>query len=133
LCDQEQAVLLEPITFAEPVVSRSIELRSEKDQDKLSKGLKALQVEDPTFRFKNNPETRQIIISGMGELHLEIAVNRLRNEFGVEVQVGRPQIAYRETLKEEYEIIKGNRRRKKVLIHHLHKKQTGGKGQRAEI
>jgi elongation factor G len=135
LCDQEQEILLEQITFAEPVVSQAIELKSEKDQDKLSKGLNALQVEDPTFRFENNPEARQITISGMGELHLEIAVKRLKSEFGIEVQVGRPQIAYRETFKEEYEIDEKTKKRrlKKVPIHHLHKKQTGGAGQRAEI
>src|SRR5262249_40367138 len=116
-------------------VSQAIELKSERDQYKLSEGLNTLQDEDPTFRFKNNPETRQITISGMGELHLEIAVKRLRNEFGIEVKVGRHQIAYREAFKEEYEVdkITQQRRPKKVLIHHLHKKQTGGAGQRAEI
>lgn len=134
LCSAKQEILLEQISFAEPVISLAAEPKTKSDQDKLGKGLKSLSEEDPTFRYNYNLETGQMIISGMGELHLEVLVERLRSEFGVEVKVGKPQVAYRETIKEEFEVDeKGKKRYKKTVIRHLHKKQTGGAGQRAEV
>jgi elongation factor G len=134
LCSEKRQVLLEQISFAEPVISLAIEPGTEREHDKLSKGLSSLSEEDPTFLHEYDSETGQMIIRGMGELHLEILMERLKSEFKVEAKVGKPQVAYRETIKEEFELDeKGNKKRKKVLIHHLHKKQTGGAGQRAEI
>lgn len=99
LCDEKAPILLESLEFPEPVISLSVEPMSKADQVKLSKGLSALSEEDPTFRVKVDQETGQTIISGMGELHLEILVDRLKREFGVEVRVGNPQVAYRETIR----------------------------------
>ena len=99
ICLEDKPVLLENLIFPEPVISLSVEPMSKADQIKLAKGLEALSEEDPTFRVSVNEETGQTIIAGMGELHLEILVDRLRREFNVEVKVGRPQVAYREAIK----------------------------------
>ncbi len=98
VCDPANPMLLEPIHFAEPVISISIEPRTNADQEKLDEALKKLTEEDPTFRVSYNQDTQQTIISGMGELHLEIIVDRMLREFGVAAKVGRPQVAYKETI-----------------------------------
>lgn len=100
LCDQHDPIILESITFPEPVISLRIEPKTKADQEKMSLALKKLSDEDPTFRIKSDEETAETIISGMGELHLEIIVDRLKREFGVGVNVGRPQVAYKETIRE---------------------------------
>jgi elongation factor G len=117
LSDESQPVVLEAISFADPVISEAIEPKSKADQDKLGIGLQKLCSEDPTFRTFTNLETGQTIIAGMGELHLEIMVDRLKREFKVEANVGRPQVAYKETIKKPA--------RARVLF----KRQTGGHGQ----
>ncbi len=98
LCDEANPIQLESITFAEPVISLAIEPKTKSDQEKLGIALQRLSEEDPTFRVKSNPETGQTIISGMGELHLEIIVDRMKREFKVDANVGNPQVAYRETI-----------------------------------
>ena len=98
ICDEKHPVVLESIDFPEPVISLAIEPRTKADQEKLGLGLGKLMAEDPTFRVRTDPETGQVVIAGMGELHLEIIVDRLKREFGVEASVGRPQVAYKETL-----------------------------------
>ena len=98
LCDPENPIILEKITFPEPVIYISIETKSKADQEKLSLALKRLSDEDPTFRIRTDEETGQTIISGMGELHLEIIVDRMFREFGVSANIGRPQVAYKETI-----------------------------------
>jgi elongation factor G len=98
LVDAKHPILLEPIDFAEPVINQAIEARTLADQDRLLDALQRLMDEDPTFRFFTDPETGQIIISGVGELHLEILADRLNREFGVPVKVGKPQVAFRETV-----------------------------------
>lgn len=98
LCDESKPVRLESITFAEPVISLAIEPKTKADQEKLGIALQRLAEEDPTFRVKTNQETNQTIISGMGELHLEIIVDRMKREFKVEANIGQPQVAYRETI-----------------------------------
>jgi elongation factor G len=98
ICDEKHPVVLEAIQFPEPVITLAIEPRSKADQEKLGHGLGKLQAEDPTFRVRTDVDTGQVVISGMGELHLEILVDRLSREFGVEASVGRPQVAYKETL-----------------------------------
>jgi elongation factor G len=98
LCDRDQSISLSPIQFAEPVISLSIEPESTDDQEKMGQALNRLATEDPTFRVTYNQETGQTIISGMGELYLEIIVDRLKREFGVNVKTGQPQVAYRETI-----------------------------------
>jgi elongation factor G len=103
LCDPDKPVRLESMTFPEPVISVAIEPKTKADQDKLSKALARLMEEDPTFRAKTDPETNQTIIYGMGELHLEIIVDRMRREDKVEANVGRPQVAYRETITKSVE------------------------------
>jgi elongation factor G len=103
LCDEEFDVTLEPPTFPEPVISMAVEPKTKQDRDKLSEGLQRLAEEDPTFRCFTNEETGQLIIAGMGELHLEIIVDRLKREFKVEANTGAPQIAYRETITKEAE------------------------------
>jgi elongation factor G len=99
LCSLEQPVVLESIVFPEPVISIAIEPRSKADEDKLGGALYKLQHEDPTFKVRTDDESGQTLISGMGELHLEIIVDRLKREFGVEASSGRPQVSYRETLR----------------------------------
>lgn len=99
LCDENNPIILESIKFPEPVISLAIEPKTKVDQEKLSLSLSRLSEEDPTFRVRTDTETNQAIISGMGELHLEIIVDRLKREFGVEANVGKPQVAYRETIR----------------------------------
>ncbi len=118
LCDEENPIILEKITFAEPVVSQAIEPATKSDEEKMSEALGRLVREDPTFRVSTNQETGQTIIQGMGELHLEIMVDRMKREFGVVANVGKPQVAYRETIKRVVEQAEGK-----------YIKQSGGKGQ----
>ncbi len=118
LCDPNNAVILEQMTFPEPVIEVAIEPKTKADQDKLSTGLQRLAEEDPTFRVSTDEETGQTLIAGMGELHLEIIVDRLTREFGVEANVGKPQVAYRETIRKRVEKVEGKFVR-----------QTGGRGQ----
>ncbi len=117
ICDERRPVLLESMEFPEPVISLAIEPRTKADQEKLGVGMGKLQAEDPTFRVRTDPETGQVVIGGMGELHLEIIVDRLKREFGVEASVGRPQVAYKEALTRAAE---GEGR---------YVRQTGGRGQ----
>jgi len=98
LCDPEHPIILERITFPEPVIDQSLEPKTKADQDKMGIALQKLAEEDPTFRVKTDEDSGQTIISGMGELHLEIIVDRMKREFRVEANVGRPQVAYRETI-----------------------------------
>jgi elongation factor G len=98
LCDEKQPVVLESMDFPEPVISLAIEPKTKGDQEKLGQGLAKLMAEDPTFRVKTDEQTAQVVIAGMGELHLEIIVDRLKREFNVEASVGKPQVAYKETL-----------------------------------
>lgn len=121
ICDESKPIILESITFPEPVVKFAIEPKTKSDQEKLGEALGKLVSEDPTFRAETDPETGQVIISGMGELHLDIKVDLLKREYGLEVNVGKPQVAYRETVLGE-----GSHRE-------LLKKQTGGAGQYADI
>ena len=122
LCDIAKPVILESMDFPAPVISVAIEPKTKSDQEKLGVAIQRLSEEDPTFHVKTDEETGQTIIAGMGELHLEILVDRMRREFNVEANVGKPQVAYRETL------------RKPVARHdYTHKKQTGGSGQFAKI
>src|SRR5690348_11593857 len=111
-------IVLESMTFPDPVISVAVEPKSKADQDKLSTGLARLAEEDPTFRIESDEETGQTLISGMGELHLEVIVDRLMREFNVDANVGRPQVAYRETIRDRVE---------KIVGHFV--RQTGGKGQ----
>lgn len=122
LADPSSPVQLESMTFPEPVISVAIEPKTKVDSDKLGEALQRLAEEDPTFRVNTDEETGQTIIAGMGELHLDILVDRLVREFRVEANVGRPQVAYRETIKKSVE-----------KVRYTHKKQTGGKGQFADI
>ena len=122
LCDPAKPVILESMDFPAPVISVAIEPKTKGDQEKLGVAIQRLSEEDPTFHVNTDEETGQTIIAGMGELHLEILVDRMRREFKVEANVGKPQVAYRETL------------RKTVARHdYTHKKQTGGSGQFAKI
>ena len=122
LCDPEKPIILESMDFPDPVISVAIEPKTKVDQEKLGIAIQRLAEEDPTFHVESDEETGQTIISGMGELHLEILVDRMRREFKVEANVGKPQVAYRETLK------------KAVARHdYTHKKQSGGSGQFAKI
>src|SRR5690606_24333823 len=121
LCAEEAPIVLEGISFADPVISLAIEPATKSDQEKMGIALSKLSEEDPTFKVKVNPETNQTVIAGMGELHLEIIVDRMKREFKVDANVGAPQVAYRETIKGSAE------------IDYTHKKQTGGSGQFARI
>ena len=98
MCDEKKPVILEAMDFPEPVISLAIEPKTKADQEKLGMGLGKLMAEDPTFRVKTDTETGQVVIAGMGELHLEIIVDRLKREFSVEATVGAPQVAYKETI-----------------------------------
>jgi len=122
LCDPANQIVLESMTFPEPVISVAIEPKTKGDQEKLSLAIQKLAEEDPTFRVNLDIDTGQTIIAGMGELHLDILVDRMRREFHVEANVGKPQVAYRETI-----------RRSVVKLDYVHKKQTGGSGQYAKI
>ncbi|PJJ65714.1 elongation factor G [Compostimonas suwonensis] len=122
LCDPDNQVVLESMTFPEPVIEVAIEPKTKADQEKLGTAIQKLAEEDPTFRTEQNQETGQTVIKGMGELHLDILVDRMKREFNVEANVGKPQVAYRETI------------RRTVEKHdYTHKKQTGGSGQFAKI
>ena len=122
LCDPSNQVVLESMTFPAPVIEVAIEPKTKGDQQKLGTAIQRLTEEDPTFTVKTDEQTGQTIIAGMGELHLEVFVDRMKREFKVEATVGKPQVAYRETL------------RKKVENHsYTHKKQTGGSGQFAKV
>jgi elongation factor G len=122
LCDQAKPVILESMTFPAPVINVAIEPRTKGDQDKLGIAIGRLAEEDPTFQVRTDEETGQTIIAGMGELHLEVLVERMRREFKVEANIGRPQVAYRETIRKRVE-----------KVEYTHKKQTGGAGQYAKV
>jgi elongation factor G len=122
LCDPTDPVVLESMTFPEPVIKVAIEPKTKGDQEKLGVAIQKLAEEDPTFQVNLDKDTGQTIIAGMGELHLDILVDRMRREFKVEANVGKPQVAYRETI-----------RRKVDKVEYVHKKQTGGSGQYAKV
>ena len=121
LADRDHPVHLEEIVVPEPVIDVAIEPKTQADQQSLAKALQAMLREDPSLKLRQDPDSGQTILSGMGELQLEVSVEKLRARHGVEVSVGRPQVAYRETISTESE------------VHHVHKKQTGGPGQFAEL
>ena len=122
LCDADEPIILEAMKFPEPVIDVAIEPKTKADQDKLTQGLQKLAEEDPSFRVKTDEETGQTIIAGMGELHLEIIVDRLRREFKVDANIGRPQVAYRETIKKAADNVSAKFVR-----------QTGGRGQYGHV
>ncbi len=121
LCDPDKPVILEEMTFPEPVISIAIEPKTKADQEKMGTALSKLSEEDPTFRVRTDDETGQTIISGMGELHLDIIVDRMKREFSVEANVGNPQVAYRETIQA------------KTDVEEKYSKQTGGRGQYGHV
>lgn len=121
LCDEKQPIILESMEFPDPVISIAIEPKTKPDQEKMGVALQKLEVEDPSFRVKTDEETGQTIISGMGELHLEIIVDRMMREFNVEANVGKPQVAYRETIT------------KTVKAEGKYVKQSGGRGQYGHV
>jgi elongation factor G len=122
LCDQANPVILESMTFPAPVISVAVEPRTKSDQEKLGTAIQRLAEEDPTFQVRTDEETGQTIISGMGELHLEVLVDRMKREYRVEANIGRPQVAYRETVRKSVQ-----------KVEYTHKKQTGGSGQYARV
>ncbi len=122
LCDPSNPVILEAMDFPAPVIHVAIEPKTKSDQEKLGTAIQRLSDEDPTFSVRTDQETGQTVISGMGELHLEVLVDRMRREFNVEANVGKPQVAYRETIT-----------RKVEKVDYTHKKQTGGSGQFAKV
>ncbi len=122
LCDASAPIILESMDFPKPVIEQAIEPKTKSDQEKLSAAIQRLAEEDPTFRVHTDEETGQTIIAGMGELHLDILIERMKREFKVEANVGKPQVAYRETL-----------RRKVEKAEYTHKKQSGGSGQYAKV
>ena len=121
LCDQQNPIILEQITFPEPVIAIAVEPKTKADQEKMGVALQKLSEEDPTFQVKTDDETGQTIISGMGELHLDILVDRMKREFKVEANIGQPQVAYRETIQNE------------VTMEEKYSKQTGGRGQYGHV
>ena len=122
LSDPNNQVVLESMTFPDPVIEVAIEPKTKSDQEKLSLSIQKLAEEDPTFKVHQDVETGQTVIGGMGELHLDILVDRMKREFKVEANVGKPQVAYKETIK-----------RKVDKVEFTHKKQTGGSGQFAKV
>jgi elongation factor G len=122
LCDPSRPIVLEALEFPEPVIHVAVEPKTKADQDKLSKALYALSEEDPTFRVRSDEETGQTVISGMGELHLEVLVDRMLREFRVDANVGKPQVAYRETIRNAVE-----------KIEEKYVRQTGGRGQYGHV
>ena len=122
LCDRQDPIVLERMEFPEPVIHVAIEPKTKSDQDKLGRALKSLSDEDPTFRVRTDEDTGQTVISGMGELHLEVLVDRMQREFTVEATVGKPQVAYRETITRPVQ-----------SVEYRHVKQTGGSGQFAVV
>merc|ERR1712157_609788 len=121
LCEKDESVILEKMDFPEPVIKVAVEPKTKNDQQKMSDALIRLAAEDPSFRFSRDEETGQTIIEGMGELHLEIIVDRMKREFNVEANVGAPQVSYREAITQKAE------------IDYTHKKQSGGSGQYAKV
>ena len=121
LCDPAHPVVLETMTFPDPVIEIAVEPKTKADQEKMSLGLQRLAAEDPSFRVETDIESGQTIMRGMGELHLDILIDRLRREFKVEANIGAPQVAYRETIGQ------------KIEHTYTHKKQSGGSGQYAEV
>jgi elongation factor G len=121
LCDERHQIVLESMTFPEPVISIAIEPKTQKDIDKMTMALAKLAEEDPTFRVKTDEDSGQTIISGMGELHLDILIDRLKREFNIEANIGQPQVAYKEAIVDE------------VSHKEVYKKQTGGRGKFADI
>ena len=121
LCDSKRLLVLERIDAPEPVIDIAIEAKSTKDEAQLIKGLQSFVQEDPSLKLKQDPESGQLILSGMGELHLAMRMERLQNEYHVEARMGKPRVAYRETITQ------------RTQVHYLHKKQTGGPGQFAEV
>jgi elongation factor G len=121
ICDEDQPIILEKIDFPTPVIQLAVEPKTKADQEKMGMAIAKLAQEDPTFRVATDPETGQTILSGMGELHLEIIVDRMMREFNVVANVGKPQVAYRETIRQMAE------------FDYTHKKQTGGSGQYARV
>jgi len=117
LCDKSESVILEKMEFPTPVIKVAVEPKTKNDQQKMSEALIRLGAEDPSFRFSRDIETGQTVIEGMGELHLEIIVDRMKREFGVEATVGAPQVSYREAIT------------KPATVDYTHKKQSGGSGQ----
>ncbi|MGW3966481.1 elongation factor G [Amycolatopsis sp. NPDC005003] len=122
LADPQNPIVLESMTFPEPVIRVAIEPKTKADQEKLSLAIQKLAEEDPTFQVKLDEDTGQTIIAGMGELHLEVLVNRMKSDYKVEANIGKPQVAYRETIKKTVE-----------KLDYVHKKQTGGSGQFAKV
>ncbi|MCO8125755.1 elongation factor G [Acidimicrobiia bacterium EGI L10123] len=122
LCDPDNPIVLESLEFPEPVIHVAVEPKTKADQEKMGKALQSLSEEDPTFTVRTDEETGQVIIAGMGELHLEVLVDRMLREFRVDATVGKPQVAYRETITNKVE-----------KVTYTHKKQTGGSGQYAEV
>jgi len=122
ICDENNLILLETINFAEPVIFQSIEAKTKADEQKMTDALVKLATEDPTFKVRNDAETGQTIIGGMGELHLEIMVDRMKREYSVEANIGEPQVAYRETITQPV-----------MNFEYKHVKQTGGSGQYAHV
>ena len=122
LCDPQRPIVLEALEFPEPVIHVAVEPKTKADQDKLSRALYALSEEDPTFRVRSDEETGQTVISGMGELHLEVLVDRMLREFSVDANVGKPQVAYRETIRKPVE-----------KIEERYVRQTGGRGQYGHV
>jgi elongation factor G len=122
LCDLQHPIQLEALEFPEPVIHVAVEPKTKADQDKLSRALYALSEEDPTFRVRSDEETGQTVISGMGELHLEVLVDRMLREFSVDANVGKPQVAYRETIRKAIEKVEGK-----------YVRQTGGRGQYGHV
>jgi len=122
LCDPQHPIVLESMEFPNPVIEQAVEPKTKSDQEKLGIAIQRLAEEDPTFRVHTDEETGQTIIAGMGELHLEVMIDRMRREFKVEANIGKPQVAYRETL-----------RRKVEKVEYIHKKQSGGSGQYGKI
>ena len=122
LCDPNHVITLERIEFPEPVISVAVEPKTAGDQDKLGLALQKLAEEDPTFRVRSDEDTGQTIISGMGELHLEVLLDRMKREFRVYANVGRPRVAYHETIRKVVE-----------KVEYRHVKQSGGHGQFAHV
>lgn len=121
LCDEKKQIVFEPIAFPEPAISYSIKPKSRQDEEKISIALNKLLVEDPTFKTGRDPQTKELIISGMGDLHLEVMIARLKKKYGVEVEVGMPKVAYKETIK------------KKAQGQGKYKRQSGGRGQYGDV
>ena len=122
LCDKDDQIILESMDFPDPVIKVSIEPKTKADQEKLGTAIQKLAAEDPTFTVELDEETGQTVIGGMGELHLDVLVDRMKREFKVEANIGNPQVAYRETIRKKVE-----------SMEYTHKKQTGGSGQFAKV